>query len=59
MYFKCNDFSLVEEEHFILFPSNLTEFIRDSSFVSIRLLDCAVTQKHRHFRPPGCYLQFC
>lgn len=44
MYFKCNNFSLVEEEHFILFPSNLTEFIRGCRFISIRLQDCTVTQ---------------
>lgn len=55
MHFKCNNFSLVDEEHFIHFLSNLTEFIKDCRFISIRLLDCAVTQKHRHFRPPGCY----
>jgi len=57
MYFKCNNFSLVEDEHFILFPSNLTEFIRDYRFISIRLLDCSITQQPRHFRPPGCYLE--
>lgn len=58
MHFKCNNFSLVEDEHFILSPCDLTEFIRDCRFISIRLLDCTVTQKHRHFRSPGCYLEF-
>lgn len=51
MYFKCNNFSLVEEEHFILFPSNLTEFIRGCRFISIRLQDCTGTQCY--FRPLG------
>lgn len=53
MYFKCNNFSLVEEEHFILFPSNLTEFITGCRFISIRLQDCTVSQMQRYFRPSG------